>query len=659
MPRSLVLGNGNVFVGFDHTYSIRDLTFPWVGAFNHAMGNICRTGLWVDGSFSWLDSDGWDRELGYEPGTLVTDVKLRHAEHGWEVRFADYVDMGRNFLVRNLSLTTDSGFESARAFFHYDWFIDESDIGNTVFYEPLYRAVIAYKGARYFLLGGQSEGQPGVSSWANGRKGGGRTGTWIDAEDGELGRNAIEQGAVDCTVRLDLSPAGPGKARSLVHWVCFGSRYEEVTRLGQELILQRGEELYRSRTRNYWRVWSEKDGRPIDEDLGAAAADLYRRSVLTIRVHCDNRGGVIAAADFDITKFARDTYAYVWPRDGALVANALDRGGHEDVTRKFFEFCRRVLAPGGMFLHKYTSEGYPGSSWHPWVGARGERLLPIQEDETGLVLWALWEHYRQHRNLDFVMDLYSTLVVPAGGFLTRYVDDRNGLPQPSWDLWEERWGVHAFTVGAVWGGLRAAESFAEMFGDSAFRLEMRRARDSLRAASDQHMYRPELGRFARRLEVADDGTVEVDRVLDSAIHGLWRFGMYAADDDRIVATMEAIRDQLACRGATGGQARYQDDHYFQVERDLSSCPGNPWFICTLWLAQWHIAMARMPADLKAARSIIDWAVRHQIPGGLLSEQVHPHTGEPLSVSPLTWSHAELVTTVDDFVKKASYLRRAH
>ena len=26
------------------------------------------------------------------------------------------------------------------------------------------------------------------------------------------------------------------------------------------------------------------------------------------------------------------------------------------------------------------------------------------------------------------------------------------------------------------------------------------------------------------------------------------------------------------------------------------------------------------------------------------EQLHPHTGEPLSVSPLTWSHAAFITT---------------
>src|SRR5207249_3688929 len=42
------------------------------------------------------------------------------------------------------------------------------------------------------------------------------------------------------------------------------------------------------------------------------------------------------------------------------------------------------------------------------------------------------------------------------------------LPQrlPSYDLWEERWGVHAFTVAAVIAGLRAAGHLAKEFGES-------------------------------------------------------------------------------------------------------------------------------------------------------------------------------------------------
>ena len=657
MPRSLVLGNGNALVGFDANYSLRDVYFPRVGDANHTMGNLCRTGFFVDGRFAWLTDGAWVRKLGYAQDSLVGDVTLSHPGLGITAHFEDYIDLARNWFVRGVEVTADRPFSACSAFFHYDWFIEGSDIGNTVLYDPRHRGVIAYKANRYFLAGGQVGADYGISQWANGKKGNGAAGTWVDAEDGVLGRNPIEQGAVDCTVGFDLGALAPGQTRSFMHWLCMGTRLSEVTTFGQELIIARGPDTYRDRTLTYWQVWSEKDHRHIDEALGAEASQLYRRSVLTARTHVDNHGAVMASTDFDITKFARDTYAYHWPRDGALVANALDRAGHEDVTRQFFLFSQQSLVEEGFFLHKYTPYGQPGSSWLPWVDSHGARTLPIQEDETGLVLWALWQHYRLHRNLDFVVQLYSTLVVPAADWMVSYLDERNGLPMPSWDLWEERWGVHAFTVGAVWAGLDAARNFADLFGDVKAYVKYRDAVERLRQAADTHLYSAELGRFPRRVTVEDDETVSVDTVLDSSIHGLWRFGMYAPDEPRIVETMHAIATQLANKAETGGVARYADDYYFQVERNTSVTPGNPWFMCTLWLAQWYIATAHTLDDLALARAMIDWAVKHQLPGGLLSEQLDPHSGAPLSVSPLTWSHAEFVVSVDDYCKAAELLRR--
>ena len=644
-------------MGFDANYSLRDIYFPRVGDANHTMGNLCRTGFFVDGRFAWLSDGAWVRKLGYAQDSLVSDVTLTHPGLGITVRFEDYIDLARNWFIRNVGVTSTAGFKSGAAFFHYDWYIEGSDIGNTVLYDPRHRGVIAYKADRYFLIGGQSGAEHGISSWANGKKGNGAAGTWVDAEDGVLGRNPIEQGAVDCTVAFDLGSAAAGEPRSLTHWLCMGMRLSEVTSFGQDLIVSRGPDTYRDRTITYWQVWSEKDHRHIDEQLGVEASRLYRRSVLTARAHVDNHGAVIASSDFDITKFARDTYAYHWPRDGALVANALDRSGHEDVTRQFFLFSQQSLVEEGFFLHKYTPYGLPGSSWLPWVDSHGVRTLPVQEDETGLVLWALWQHYRIHRNLDFVVGLYSNLVVPAADWMVSYVDPRNGLPMPSWDLWEERWGVHAFTVGAVWAGLDAARNFADLFGDVKAYVRYRDAAEKMREAADTNLYSAELGRFPRRITVEDDETVTVDTVLDSAIYGLWRFGMYPPGDARIADTTKAIAEQLSNKANCGGIARYTDDYYFKVEPDTSLVPGNPWFMCTMWLAQWYIATAKAAADLAPAKKMIDWAVAHQLPGGLLSEQLDPHTGAPLSVSPLTWSHAEFIVSVDEYCRKADSLRR--
>ncbi len=85
-------------------------------------------------------------------------------------------------------------------------------------------------------------------------------------------------------------------------------------------------------------------------------------------------------------------------------------------------------------------------------------------------------------------------------------------------------------------------------------------------------------------------------------------------------------------------------------------PGNPWFICTLWLAEWYIAVAREVEDLDRPLHLLTWVTEHALPSGILAEQLHPDTGAPLSVSPLTWSHAAFVQTVNRYRAAERVLR---
>ncbi len=48
---------------------------------------------------------------------------------------------------------------------------------------------------------------------------------------------------------------------------------------------------------------------------------------------------------------------------------------------------------------------------------------------------------------------------------------------------------------------------------------------------------------------------------------------------------------------------------------------------------------------------LNWVITHSPQSGVLSEQLHPYTGEQLSANPLTWSHAEYVRTVILYHKK--------
>ncbi len=654
MPRDLPIGNGSLLINFDRQYQLRDIYYPRVGQENHTAGDPSRFGVWVDGQFAWLDNEGWSRDLRYLPDTLVTNVVLQHAGLQLALTVNDAVDLGRDLLVRRVQVRNEGPSREIRLFFHYDWHIYGTEVGDTVLYYPPIKSLVAYKGERYFATSCYLCGRAGMDAFACGKKEvAGAQGTWRDAEDGKLGNNPIEQGSVDMTMALHLGAVPSGAGVTAYHWL-VAARDLATSQSLAEIVNQRSPEVFLERTRCYWIAWVQKELRDFG-DLPPAVAELYRRSLLVLRTQADNTGAIVAANDAEIVKFARDTYSYMWPRDGALAAFAMDQAGYLEVSQRFFDLCARIITPEGFFLHKYTPSGQPGSSWHPWVDGAGKPQYPIQEDETGLVLFALWHHYDAHRDFEFVKTYYRGLIIRAADFLARYRDPVTGLPDASYDLWEERRGVMSYTVSAVWAGLQAAANFAELYGEAQFASRYRATADSIKAAARQYLFDQTANRFLRRIVVGPDGAIEKDLVLDSSLYGLFYFGMFAPDDPQIVSTMETVHNRLWCQTPIGGIARYEDDYYYQVSQDTQRVPGNPWFVCTMWYAQWLVARARSLDDLTAARSILEWVAARALPSGVLAEQLDPYRGTPLSVSPLTWSHATAISLIHEYLEKRRQL----
>jgi len=109
---------------------------------------------------------------------------------------------------------------------------------------------------------------------------------------------------------------------------------------------------------------------------------------------------------------------------------------------------------------------------------------------------------------------------------------------------------------------------------------------------------------------------------------------------KVHSTYEAIERILLSSAPSGGSPRYEHDSYFASEPPHM---GNPWFVTTLWIAQYYLQVKR---DDEATK-LVEWTLDHATPSGALSEQVNPNNGEPVSVLPLVWSHAELINTLLD------------
>lgn len=654
MPRDIPVGNGDLLITFDRLYRVRDLHYPHVGRYNHTDGHVQRFGVWVDGRFAWIEEPGWERRLEYRRDTLVTQVTLRHAALGLEIVCNDAVDFHEPVYLRRAVVKDLLGRDrDVRLFSHWDLSVRGTPVGDTANYDPATSSVVVYKDDMYFLFNACDENKCGIDNWAIGTKRvRGAEGTWRDAEDGQLGRNAISQGSVDATIGFNLQVPAGGTSY-VTSWLACGNSYTEVKALNQR-ILEKGPDRMIERTAAYWSLWVTKE--QIDlQGLSAPVRDLFTRSQLVLRTQVDNGGAVIAANDSDITQFGGDHYSYCWPRDGALVAYALIITGQSELSRNFFRFCAKALRGESYFLHKYTPAAELASSWHPWM-IEGQRVLPIQQDETSLVIWALRRHFEAFRDVEFVKPLYQALVVKPADWILKYRDQR-GLPQPSWDLWEERRGVHTFTVATTIGALHAAAAFASDFGEQDRAALYREGAAKMTLAMRRFMWNDEEKRFARNVVPMPDGTYRMDMAADSANYALFAFAGLPITDPMVVGEMEAMRERVTVRTPVGGYARYHHDYYHQVERDnIASVPGNPWVICTLWRAQYVIAKATTEQELTEAMDILNWCVARAEKSGVLAEQHHPYTGDPISVSPLTWSHATYVMVVIEYQHKLALLR---
>ncbi|UJS16757.1 MAG: glycoside hydrolase family 15 protein [Candidatus Jettenia sp.] len=662
MPRDIPVGNGSLLVTFDADYTIRDLYYPHVGKENHTMGNPSRFGVWTREGFSWVNARDWKLALGYVKETLVTSVRAFHEKLGLQLVCNDVVDFEKNIYMRKVTVRNlrDERRE-IRLFFHQDLSVMENEVGDTVFYDAKLNCLIHYKGPRYFLINCSAGDVWGVREHAIGiKRHHGAEGTWRDAEDGILGGNPIAQGSVDSTIGVSME-IPPYKESVAYYWIAVGNTYHEVDGLNDILLSEKPQKII-DRTASYWHHWVNKEEFNFG-NLPQDIVDLFKRSLLTVATQIDNGGAIIAANDSDIRQYAKDTYSYMWPRDGALVTYAMLKAGYTTLCRKFFDFCAHVITPynfcasvlieNGFLLHKYNPDGSFGSSWHPWV--KGEEIhVPIQEDETALVLWVIWQYYDMYRKIDVIRPLYYSLIEKAADFLVSYRDEQTGLPLPSYDLWEERRGILSFTAATVYGGLMAAANLSDIFYHTRKSTIYRQTAVQIKAAIDKHLYSEQHKRFLRMIYPKKEGGYEIDATIDASLYGMFAFGVYDPNDIKVQNTMKAIEETLWVKTKIGGIARYEQDSYQRVAND-SGIPGNPWIICTMWMAQYYIATAKSLEELEKVTNYLRWAVSRALPSGVLAEQINPFTGVPVSVSPLTWSHATVVQTVMDYLEKLQEL----
>lgn len=645
MARPIVLSNGELHVGINRFGLVHDFYFPYVGLEDHAAGKSLRhhVGVWIDGEISWLDGGEWQFTFRYPHRALIGHTIAKNDRMGILLEFDDVVDANISAFLRNIHVINLREYpREIRLFMHQAFVIgDARSNTDTAQYLPETEAILHYRGRRAFIISGltDKDQQPfdqytvglfGIEGWE---------GTYRDADDGELSFSPVEHGRVDSTIRFKLN-VGAHSSERVHYWIAAGTSMREALYVHRQ-IREDGLLKRLHQTADWWHNWLAPVLN-IASKVTSDHHDSFVRSAMIMKSQIDKRGAVIASTDTAMLNYTRDAYAYCWPRDGAYVLWPLIRMGYIDEPRRFFEFCRRGLHPSGYLMHKYRADGALGSSWHPYVHGDGIIAPPIQEDETALVLFVFAQFYQMHPDARLLNEFYHTMITPMANFMASYIDEATGLPKPSYDLWEEVFLTSTYTTAIIHASLLAAADLAEGAKDPDSAVKWRASADDMLTAAHKYLYNDERKMFYKGL-IAKDGEIIYNSTLDlSSFFGSFMYGLFPLGSDELKASAETIEETFGLRNGVVGLPRYEDDQYNRVSSEVT---GNWWFIPTLWWAQYCLEVGR--AD--EAKAILAWVKQHADTTDMLSEQINPLTNVTLSVSPLTWSHAEYMATLLDTI----------
>ena len=426
---------------------------------------------------------------------------------------------------------------------------------------------------------------------------------WTDAR-------SLEPGA-DHDLSLDLTVAAGERVRLSIAYVTPDelewSRPDPLTAADVDERLEY--------TLRWWRDWAQRAD-------GGSPATIRSAAVLRGLQH--GATGAIAAAPTTslperIGGGRNWDYRYSWIRDSAFGARSLAELGFVDEADRFRRFAQRSAAGhvddlqifygiGGerrLDESELDLEGYRGSRpVRVGNGARGQ----LQLDAYGELVGLAWRWHRRGNSPDDDTWQFVTSVVDAAA--ERWNEKDSGI-------WEWRGDPLHFVHSKVmcWSALERGLRLAEECGRAAPAERWRAARDEVREAIETKGYDAERGVFVQAF-----GSDE----MDAALLLLPSTGFVRYDDERMVRTVDAVREEL---GVGGLLRRYRNHDGLEGEEGV-------FLACSFWLAE---CLARQARD-EEARATFERAVSTGNDLGLFAEEYDPERGEMIGNFPQALTH---------------------
>jgi len=635
-----IAGNSSMLVCLSEKAELLRLFWPNIDYLQQFDKILC--GIFIknqNGSTIWLNDQRCQHHQEYLKDTNIIKSTIINDFDGYKVILYDFVHPHKDVLVRRFEIQNilpeqrELGFVSLSVATSSD-----PDITCSLF-DFANEALIHYRSNNYVSI---SSDLPAIQFQIGNNANAAAVSTYLFGKD-DIGMMK------DAAVAWELGSFEKNETKYFNMYICTSNMLKGCKSLIKE-AKDIGAETMFSETEQYWKDFLSYT-KPMKSGIDMLD-DLYKRSLLVFRLMYDKKsGGLLAAPEVDeyFTKCGR--YAYCWGRDAAFITGALDIAGLSQCVDKFYKWAVNVQDEDGSWQQRYHMDGNLGPCWG------------LQVDETGTLIWGMLNHYNFIKEIEFLQSVWNSVEAGAN-FLVGFIDEATGLPKPSFDLWEERYGEHAYSSAAVYAGLHSASGIARILGKSdKIYQKWNKAADIIKQAIVKCFWKEDFRRFIRSVRVKLNGwgkepsenttIIEVnpkgykrdvtleDWIVDVSLVGLSiPFDVFDANDPMIKDTVSLIEQVLTSSGI-GGIKRYENDTYIG---------GNPWILTTLWVALYHAKTG----NYSKAKEYLYWAADGQTELGLLPEQRNKDTGKPDWVVPLTWSHAMYVHVLSELIKAGAF-----
>jgi len=371
-----------------------------------------------------------------------------------------------------------------------------------------------------------------------------------------------------------------------------------------------------------WRSWTA-----MHQSYQGPYREQVTRSGLVLQaLTYQPTGAVVAAATTSLPEeiggSANWDYRFGWLRDGSFTLKALWVAACPDEGQRFFEWIAASAGPldgqrqvpimfgvgGERDLTEHQLDHLAGYADSRPVRVGNAAWTQKQLDVLGEVLECAW----------LLRDQLGELTPPTAALL-RALADRAAASwrEPDAGIWEGREGERDYLTSKVmcWVAVDRAINFADRLGEEADVAGWQRAREEIRAAILDRGWNEQVGSFT--------GAFDSDH-LDAGVLLLPIVGFLPGDDERVVATLDAIERDLSTDAL--------------VQRWTGSGDEGAFIICSYWLA----AGRAMAGQVKRAKQIFETVTGYANDLGLLSEEVGLREKILIGNFPQALSHIGLI-----------------